>query len=102
MHILYAILGRMKLSALDYGIIGLYFLVMIGIGVYSVTFARGRDDYLLAGRRLRFPLFFGCMAAMAVSVVRSPSVGPRRGTPTGSRASGSAAAWAWASSCSAS
>lgn len=56
----------MRLSPLDYGVIALYFVAMIGVGLYSVTFAKGRDDYLLAGRRLGFPLFFGCMAAMAV------------------------------------
>ncbi len=56
----------MTLAALDYAVIGLYVLAMIAIGFISTRFAKERDDYLLAGRRLGFPLFFGCMAAMAV------------------------------------
>lgn len=56
----------MHLSALDYGVIALYFIAMIGIGLWSVTKTKNREDYLVAGRRLGFPLFFGCMAAMAV------------------------------------
>ncbi|MBW3083896.1 hypothetical protein KEM60_00075 [Austwickia sp. TVS 96-490-7B] len=56
----------MTLSPLDYAVIAGYVLVMIAIGFGSTRFARERDDYLLAGRRLGFPLFFGCMAAMAV------------------------------------
>lgn len=51
---------------IDYVVIGLYVLAMLGIGVASTFFAKDRDDFLLAGRRLKFPLFFGCMAAMAV------------------------------------
>lgn len=55
-----------KLHLLDFVVIGLYFTILIGIGLWSVHRAKGRDDYLVAGRRLGFPLFFGCMAAMAV------------------------------------
>ncbi|GAB48936.1 sodium:solute symporter family transporter [Mobilicoccus pelagius] len=55
-----------SIHTIDYVVIGLYVLAMLGIGVTSTFFARERDDFLLAGRRLRFPSFFGCMAAMAV------------------------------------
>lgn len=54
------------LHVLDYVVIGLYFVSLIGIGLWSVHKAKNRDDYLVAGRRLGFPLFFGCMSAMAV------------------------------------
>ncbi|MDO5627040.1 MAG: sodium:solute symporter [Mobilicoccus sp.] len=55
-----------SIHLIDYIVIGAYVLAMLGIGVASTFFAKERDDYLLAGRRLKFPLFFGCMAAMAV------------------------------------
>ncbi|WP_409485451.1 sodium:solute symporter family transporter [Arsenicicoccus dermatophilus] len=56
----------MSLPALDNAVIAAYFLVMIGIGVWSMRMANTREDYLVAGRRLSFPMFFACMAAMAV------------------------------------
>ncbi len=55
-----------SIHTIDYIVIGLYALAMIGIGIASAFFAKERDDFLLAGRRLKFPMFFGCMAAMAV------------------------------------
>ena len=55
-----------SIHAIDYAIIVAYFLAMIGIGVYSMRMAKSREDYLVAGRRLGFPMFFGCMAALAV------------------------------------
>jgi SSS family solute:Na+ symporter len=54
------------LHVVDYVVIGLYFAALVGIGLWSVRKTRNRDDYLVAGRRLGFPLFFGCMSAMAV------------------------------------
>ncbi|WP_211260103.1 hypothetical protein [Actinomyces radicidentis] len=55
-----------SLHALDYVVIVAYFAIMIGIGFWSVRRTKNREDYLVAGRRLRFPMFFGCMAALAV------------------------------------
>lgn len=55
-----------QLSWLDYAVIVLYVAMMIFIGFYSMRKAKSREDYLVAGRRLGFPMFFGCMAAMAV------------------------------------
>lgn len=56
----------MILSPIDYVIIALYFLVIVTIGFVSVKFTKTKEDYLVAGRRLSFPMFFGCMAAMAL------------------------------------
>lgn len=56
----------MNVAPIDLAIIALYFLSMIGIGVYSMRMTKSREDYLVAGRRLGFPMFFGCMAALAV------------------------------------
>ena len=46
--------------------IGLYFLLIVGAGLLGSKFAKTQEDYLVAGRRLSFPLFFGCMGAMAL------------------------------------
>ncbi|QIB68903.1 sodium:solute symporter [Aminipila butyrica] len=54
------------LSTFDFVIIGFYFLAMILIGFISMKFAKSKEDFLVAGRRLSFPLFFGCMSAMAL------------------------------------
>lgn len=54
------------LNWMDFSVIALYFVAMIGIGFWSMRKAKSREDYLVAGRRLSFPMFFACMAAMAV------------------------------------
>lgn len=56
----------MVLSPIDYIVIVLYFAVIVGIGFVAMRFAKSKEEYLVAGRRLSFPLFFGCMAAMAL------------------------------------
>ena len=56
----------MVLSTIDYIVIALYFAIIVGIGFVSMRFAKSKEEYLVAGRRLSFPLFFGCMAAMAL------------------------------------
>lgn len=55
-----------SLSLLDYAIVALYFLIIIVVGFSGARFAKTKEDYLVAGRRLSFPLFFGCMAALAL------------------------------------
>ena len=55
-----------SLHALDDVVIVAYFAIMIGIGFWSMRRTKNREDYLVAGRRLGFPMFFGCMAALAV------------------------------------
>lgn len=54
------------LNMLDYALIAIYFLSMIGVGIYSMTLAKSKEDYLVAGRRLSFTLFFGCMSALVL------------------------------------
>ena len=58
--------GSSSLTLLDFAIIGLYFVVIVAVGFIGARFAKTKEDYLVAGRRLSFPLFFGCMAALAL------------------------------------
>lgn len=54
------------LTPVDFAIIVLYFVVIAAVGFLGAKFAKTKEDYLVAGRRLSFPLFFGCMSAMAL------------------------------------
>lgn len=66
------------LSTIDYVFISLYFVIIIGVGFFSVKFAKSKEDFLVAGRRLSFPMFFACMAALALgggSTVGSAKLG---------------------------
>lgn len=68
----------MALSPIDYAIIAVYFIVIVAIGFVALRFTKTKEDYLVAGRRLSFPLFFGCMAALALgggSTVGSTELG---------------------------
>lgn len=68
----------MVLSPIDYVIIALYFIVIVSVGFVAMKFTKTKEDYLVAGRRLSFPLFFGCMAALALgggSTVGSTQLG---------------------------
>lgn len=56
----------LSLSTIDYVMIGLYFALIVGVGIAGSRLAKTQEDYLVAGRRLSFPLFFGCMGAMAL------------------------------------
>lgn len=56
----------MVLSPIDYVIIALYFVVIVAVGFIAARLAKTQEDYLVAGRRLSFPLFFGCMAALTL------------------------------------
>lgn len=56
----------MVLSTIDYVIIAAYFAVIVAVGIAGTKLAKTQEDYLVAGRRLGFPMFFGCMAAMAL------------------------------------
>lgn len=72
----------MILAPLDYAIIILYFIIIITIGFASARLSKTKEDYLVAGRRLSFPLFFGCMSALALgggSTIGSTSLGYRYG-----------------------
>ena len=68
----------MVLSPIDYVIIALYFIAIVSVGFVAMKFTKTKEDYLVAGRRLSFPLFFGCMAALALgggSTVGSAQLG---------------------------
>lgn len=68
----------MVLSPIDYVIIALFFIVIVSVGFVAMRFTKTKEDYLVAGRRLSFPLFFGCMAALALgggSTVGSAQLG---------------------------
>ena len=72
----------MTLSPVDYAIIAVYFIAIVAIGFVALRFTKTKEDYLVAGRRLSFPLFFGCMAALALgggSTVGSTELGYRYG-----------------------
>ena len=58
--------GLASLSTIDFVIIALYFIVIIAVGFLGAKFAKTKEDYLVAGRRLSFPMFFGCMAALTL------------------------------------
>lgn len=66
------------LLTIDYLIILFYFLVIIAVGFLSLKFTKTKEDFLVAGRRLSFPVFFSCMAAIALgggSTVGSVALG---------------------------
>ncbi len=70
--------GMASLSTVDFVIIALYFVVIVAVGFLGAKFAKTKEDYLVAGRRLSFPMFFGCMAALALgggSTVGSAELG---------------------------
>ena len=72
----------MVLSPIDYVIIALYFIVIVAIGFAAARLSKTQEDYLVAGRRLSFPLFFGCMAALTLgggSTIGSAELGYEHG-----------------------
>ncbi len=55
-----------SLTSIDFIVIAVYFAIILGVGLVGAVFAKTKEDYLVAGRRLSFPLFFGCMAALTL------------------------------------
>jgi solute:Na+ symporter, SSS family len=53
-------------NALDYVVIAIYFAVMIGAGYIGLRQARNADDYLVAGRRLGYPMYIGTLSAVVL------------------------------------
>jgi solute:Na+ symporter, SSS family len=69
-------------EALDYAVIVLYFAVMLGAAYWGFRRAKTADDYLVAGRRLGYPMFIGCMAAVVLggaSTIGTVSLGYQYG-----------------------
>ncbi|MFR1638826.1 MAG: hypothetical protein ACLSVD_06355 [Eggerthellaceae bacterium] len=78
----------MVLSPIDYVIIALYFIVIVAIGFIAARFAKTKEDYLVAGRRLSFP----CSSAAwprSRWAAAPLSAAPSWATSSGSAASGS-------------
>ena len=53
-------------NALDYVVIALYFALMMGAGYIGLRRARSADDYLVAGRRLGYPMYIGTLSAVVL------------------------------------
>ena len=53
-------------NALDYVVIALYFALMMGAGYIGLRQARSADDYLVAGRRLGYPMYIGTLSAVVL------------------------------------
>jgi SSS family solute:Na+ symporter len=65
-------------NALDYLILGLYFVVMLGAGYWGLKRAGSTEDYLVAGRRLGPALYVGTLSAVVLggaSTIGSVSLG---------------------------
>jgi len=43
-----------SVGAFDYGVIAVYMLLMLGIGVYAMRFNRGAADYFKGGSRIHW------------------------------------------------
>lgn len=70
------------LSSLDFLVILVYFAIIAAVGFIGARLSKTKEDYLVAGRRLSFPLFFGCMAALTLgggSTLGSAELGYRFG-----------------------
>jgi SSS family solute:Na+ symporter len=65
-------------GGLDYAVVIVYFVVMLGAAWWGLRRARSADDYLVAGRRLGYPMFIGTLSAVVLggaSTIGSVSLG---------------------------
>ena len=51
---------------LDVAIVIFYFIVMIGCGVIGVYLAKNSDEYMVAGRKLRYWMYFPCLSTVII------------------------------------
>lgn len=51
------------MTAIDWGLVVLYFAALIGIGVQTMRRIESSDDFAVAGNRIIWPVFFGSLAA---------------------------------------
>ncbi len=51
---------------LDVGIVVIYFIAMIGCGVVGVFLSKNSDDFMLAGRKLRYWMYFPCLSTVII------------------------------------
>lgn len=52
------------MNGLDVGIIVVYFVIIIGVGIFSSKRATTSDNYLVAGHRLGYGITFACLCAV--------------------------------------
>jgi solute:Na+ symporter, SSS family len=57
------------MNVLDYVVVLIYFAVMIGAGYWGMRRARNAEDYLVAGRRLGYFMYIGCLGAVVLGGV---------------------------------
>ena len=55
----------------DLIVIGLYLLLILGIGFWASRKVKGTEDYTIAGRRLGFPLLLGTLIGTAIGAASS-------------------------------
>ena len=70
------------MTVLDIGIIVVYFVLIIGVGVYSSKRANTTDNYLIAGQRLGYTLTLACLCAVMLggaSTIGTTALGYRFG-----------------------
>ena len=69
-------------GALDYIVVVAYFAVMLGAAWWGYRRAKTADDYLVAGRRLGYPMFIGTLSAVVLggaSTIGTISLGYEHG-----------------------
>ncbi|MBN6185418.1 sodium:solute symporter [Aneurinibacillus sp. BA2021] len=54
------------MNVVDVAVIVVYLLVIALVGVLGAKRAKTSEDYIVAGRNLNFPMYFGCMAALTL------------------------------------
>ncbi len=72
----------MKASLADVGVLFFYLGLMLYMGYRGYRRSRTSSDYLLAGRRLGYPMYVGCLAALALggaSTVGTAKLGYQHG-----------------------
>jgi solute:Na+ symporter, SSS family len=53
----------MDMTVLDWGLLALYFVALVVIGVQTIKRVENSDDFAVAGNRIIWPVFFGSLAA---------------------------------------
>jgi solute:Na+ symporter, SSS family len=52
------------MGIIDYAVIGVYFVVMVWVGVYGSKKTASTEEYLVAGRRLNVWMYMACLSAV--------------------------------------
>ncbi|CEH30993.1 Transporter, SSS family [Aneurinibacillus migulanus] len=58
--------GRSTMNIIDMSVIILYLAIIAFVGLLGARRAKTSEDYIVAGRNLSFPMYFGCMAALTL------------------------------------